>query len=157
MTWRPFDCEEIAIPPAFFAIANAQYEIWENAPATPSNNIIRIGTTWGVHVQWQNSGFLIPFLNPAISWRITCFLEQYGPAEGPPLPLLAVPFNISVALPSPPNFAQYDTNVTFPAALVPEGTFRFAVRIRLVGPPPLSMPIPLGCVADGPMLDFYPG
>lgn len=146
--WRPITTEE-QIPG--FNIANAEYDIWENAVGNQSNNIIRIGSVWGVRVRWQNNGWLIPFFNPAISWRITCFLEQYGPGEGPALPALQVPFNIG------PVPVAYDANLTFNPPLVPEGTYQFALRIRLIGPPPLLLPMPLGCMADGPMLDFYAG
>jgi hypothetical protein len=120
--------------------------IFEAVPENPTA-IVRTNEAWGVIFKWKQSGGLCLGLSGA--WRLDCFLEKWGPGEGPNLPGASVTFE---------NFNPhtYTRVLNFPAiGDANQGSYKISARLRLHGPAPPNAPLPVIAMGEGPMLDFY--
>lgn len=147
MAYEPMKFEVRGLSPGAFNIANAEYELWEGTAESPTE-MITVGEVWGINVKWDNSGWLLNFLAPGMTWRVECLLEKFGPLEGPNLPIQSVAFQVGF-----PPVKSYATALSFPPPVVPEGSYKFVVRIRLFHG---AAPFPMVARAEGPVIDFYP-
>ena len=139
MSTFPMVCEE-QLP--LFGLSGS-CTLFETNPDTPTN-IIRTNEAWGVVFKWTTSG---PYNHlMAGHWHLDCFLEKWGPGEAGALP------GTTVAFVSAPH--SYSETLTFPAVgNAKEGSYKISTRLKLHGP--LSVPGPVICMAEGPMIDFY--
>lgn len=123
--------------------ASGQCTLWEQVVENPTN-IIRTGEQWGVTIDWTTVGPLNHIM--CGTWTLACFLEKWGPGEGPALPSKTVPF---VSAPNP-----YKQTLTFEPITNP-GAYKLTVTLTMQGP--LGVAGPIAALGEGPMIQFYDG
>jgi hypothetical protein len=148
MAWTPMKFEVKGLSPGAFNIIDPEFELWEGDPENPTE-MINVGETWGVNVRWRNSGWILNFLAPGMTWYVECLLEQHGPPEGPTLPEKTVAFQVGY-----PPTKSYSATLQFPPPVVPKGKYDLVISIGLR----LSaIDFPAVASGEGPMVTFYPG
>ena len=109
--------------------------------------MIRIDQKWGANFKWRVQGDLC--WNLGGNWLLEVTLEQWGGGEfvlPPTQGSKQVPFVNS-------SDHTYDEKIEVDANIVPEGKFKPAISITLLGPS--DVPGPVAGMAEGPMMRFY--
>jgi hypothetical protein len=112
--------------------------------------IIEADKDFEVHINWELSGTLTPFI--AGNWRVHVFLESIGNA--PELNLPVVPVIIPLKLISGP--VSYSATVVVPANTVkPVDSVPYKLVATVTFHSVLDRPGPMAGFVEGPLLQFY--
>jgi hypothetical protein len=132
----------------FFGVSGSCNLIEGTPPGAAPSNIIRTNQSWSVKFDWTTSGPLNYLMNG--KWIMKVYLEKMGAGE---VDLPASLSSKTAAFVSAPN--SYSNTITVPAGNVPEGLYKIAVSLTMVGP--TGTPGPIAGFAEGELVQFYDG